>query len=55
MSNYQTVNLPRDLAERIAKVCMFTMFAKDSQELRATLARPPVNRQRGLTRCTMIS
>jgi len=40
MSNYQTVNLPRELAERIAKVCMFTMFAKDSQELRAILARP---------------
>ena len=40
MSNYQTVNLPRELAERIAKVCMFTMFAQDSQDLRAILARP---------------
>ncbi|MNO20175.1 hypothetical protein D3C76_99220 [compost metagenome] len=40
MSNYQTVNLPRDLAERIAKVCMFTMYAEDSQALRAILAKP---------------
>lgn len=40
MSNYQTVNLPRDLAERIAKVCMFTMLSEDSQQLRTILAKP---------------
>ncbi|HGY3556636.1 TPA: hypothetical protein ACNVV3_002665 [Pseudomonas putida] len=46
MNNYQTVTMPRDLAERIAKVCMFTMFAEDSKQLRAILARPspPVER-----------
>lgn len=45
MSKYQTVNLPRDLAERIAKVCMFTMFAEDGRQLRAILARPAEQHQ----------
>lgn len=40
MNNYQTVNLPRELAERIVNVCMFTMFAEDEQQLRAILAKP---------------
>ncbi|MCE0852979.1 hypothetical protein LU689_24005 [Pseudomonas asiatica] len=40
MSNYQTVNLPRELAESIAKLCMFTMLPQDSQQLRAILAKP---------------
>ena len=40
MSNYQTVNLPRDLAELIAKVCMFTLPADASQQLRTILAKP---------------
>lgn len=46
MSNYQTVNLPRDLAERIARVCMFTMFSEDSKQLRAILARPSAPAER---------
>lgn len=40
MSNYQTVNLPRELAESIAKLCMFTMLPQDAQQLRAILAKP---------------
>ncbi|WPE28098.1 hypothetical protein PshuTeo1_38330 [Pseudomonas hunanensis] len=40
MKNYESVQLPRELAERIARLCMFTMLPQDSQALRAILARP---------------
>lgn len=39
MNNYQTVSLPRDLAERIARLCMFTMLPQDYKALRSILAR----------------
>lgn len=45
MSNIEMVSVPRELAERIKKTCMFAMFEADYEELRMTLGKPAEQHQ----------